>query len=122
MGEITTYSVFIPNWRPASLNELMGGSVRNKIRRKKADRKIITFYCCRLPKATAKRHVSLHIVLTGRQQEADPDAYYKSLLDGLVKCGMLVDDKGEYCSYGMPTYSRGTKEQAGTHITLEDIA
>lgn len=121
MGESTTYSVFIPQWRPASLNQLMTGKLRNRMRLKKSDRYIITFYCCRLPKAQGKRRVTLHIVLGTRMNAYDYDNAWKSLLDGLVKCGMLIDDKPGLVEQGALTYSRNPAEW-GTRITLEDIA
>lgn len=121
MGEITTYSVFIPQWRPASLNQLMNGKLRDRMRLKKSDRQIISFYCCRLPKATGKRRVTLHVVLGKRMNEYDYDNAWKSLLDGLVKCGALVDDRAEYVEQGALTYSRDW-DKWGTHIVLEDIA
>jgi len=120
---MTTHSIFIPNWRPKRLNELLSVHHMRQGRLKKADARMLQAYFAKFqtPKATGKRLVELHIILTGQQKQADPDAYWKSLLDGLVKCGQLVDDKPAFCSYAMPTYERGTKEQAGTRITLTDI-
>lgn len=111
----------IPNWRPANLNSLFRchWSVRN--RKKKADAQMIQAYAMAIPKATGKRRVGLHIVLHGSQQAADPDAYWKSLLDGLVKCSLLVDDSSQYCELSPPTYERGKKSYSGTTIILEDL-
>lgn len=121
MGE--QYQVFIPNWRPINLNAMFAKhwSKRNKAKKEDAKTIFAAIHEAKIPKATSKRHVGLHIALTGSQKEADPDAYWKSLLDGLVKCGALIDDSDTYCSFGMPTYERGTAEQAGTRITLTDI-
>jgi hypothetical protein len=45
-----------------------------------------------VPKATGRRHVSLHIVLKKGQRAGDLDSYFKSLRAALVHAGMLVDD------------------------------
>lgn len=110
--------IHIPQWRPATLNQLMGHwSKTHKL--KKSDRQIIAHYCKDTPKATGKRRVSLHISLKGRQQKADPDAYWKSLLDALVACGQLINDNDANVELGTVTYDR--EVQAGTVITLTEV-
>lgn len=116
-----THRIPIKRWRPASLNQLMSGHWRAKHRLKLADRELVGMYAVQagVPKAEGKRRVSLEIVLQGRQQEADPDAYWKSLLDALVYAGLLVDDSREWCELGAVTYSRG--DEGSTTIVLEDV-
>jgi len=113
------FSVTIPDWRPARINSLVGVHWAVAAKRKKLDRNLLSVYFQGKPKATTKRRVRLHIILTGRQKEADPDAQYKSLLDGLVKCGMLVDDSNQWCEITTPTYDRAL--QGSTTIMLEDV-
>lgn len=114
------HEIFIPNWRPASLNMLMTGKLKNRINLKKSDRQKIAQYCSDLPKQTHKRRISQHIVLGKGMREYDYDNAWKSLLDGLVKCGALVDDRALYVESGALTYERGS--QWGTTIIIEDIA
>lgn len=120
---MTTHSIFIPNWRPINLNAMFRKHWSQRNKAKKADALMLhgSFAEAKTPKATGKRLVEVHIILTGKQQQADPDAYWKSLLDGLVKCGQLVDDKGTFCETRDPTFEKGAKGQAGTRITLTDI-
>ena len=119
------HRIFIPNWRPVLDNVLTRGNRFGVNKLKQADRKMIAAYAAAdgTPKATGKRLVTLEITLTGRQQEADPMAYCKSLLDGLVKCGLLIDDTAEFCEWEPPTYQRAERgEEASTTIVLTPIA
>ncbi len=117
---MTTHRLFIPNWRPVSLNEIVG---RNKYaihRIKKNDREMVGTYAanCVIPKATGKRRVSLEIVLGPRQRQHDPDALFKVLLDSLKQCRRLVDDSPKWCELGAVTYRRDG--EPGTTIVLTD--
>lgn len=114
-----TITVTIPDWRPASLNQIMRGKIRDRIRFGKRDKHIVWAHFLSQPPATTKRRVSLHIVLTGRERPCDPDNAWKSVLDALVKCGMLVDDSNAWCEITTPTYDRALK--GSTTITLEDV-
>jgi hypothetical protein len=111
--------ITIPNWRPTSLNKLMRmhWAARNKL--VKADKALIAAYSIGKPKAEGKRRVSLHIVLSGRQRATDPDNNHKLINDGLVSCGMLVDDTVEFVEIGTVAFSRGNVTE--TIIKLEDL-
>lgn len=120
---MATHRFFVPHWRPSSLNSMIGRHWGVVAKLKRADRIMVGTYAKirDVPRATRKRQVSLEIVLCGRQQETDPDALYKSLLDSLVHARLLVDDSPKYCSLGPVSFARGTKEEAGTTIVLEDL-
>lgn len=117
------HRIVIPNWRPARDNELINCHWRTKHKRKSEDAQIVAAYCreAEVPHALDKRRVSLEIRLTAKQKEADPLAYCKSLLDALVNCRMLIDDKAEFMEWGGVTYSRGKPLVPGTTIILEDM-
>jgi hypothetical protein len=70
-------------------------------------------------KATGKRRVRLTVILGPRQRGGDPDAYHLSLLDALVRAGLLVDDSKEYVELEPTHYVRETKP--GCVIVLEDL-
>jgi hypothetical protein len=91
-------------------------------RRKKADAQMIAVYGRSIPKAVGKRRVDLEIILKPKQRGGDVDAYNKSLLDGLVRCGLLVDDNRQHVELSQPTYSRGTEKDWGARIVLEDVS
>lgn len=110
--------VFIRNWYPATLNE-MKGHWRKGAALKKRDRDIIWGYCQKLPKATGKRRVDLHLVLGKRRRERDYDNCWKSLLDALTHSDMLLDDRRAYVVQGEVTYSRDW-DNWGTRITLTE--
>jgi hypothetical protein len=112
-----TMILFLP-CQPPTLNQLMRGHIRTRIRLGKQFRAVVAGRW-RGPKATGKRRVSIEIVLGPRQRGADPDAFFKAVGDSLVKCGALKDDTRHGVEWGPVTYSRGPEQ--GTVIILEDI-
>jgi hypothetical protein len=110
----------IPGWHPTRLNNLFGHWVRCH-RLKKADRETVGLYArmVGIPRAKGKRRVSLVLTLAPRQRAADPDAWWKSVLDALVQAGLLVDDNRQGCELGSVTFRRG--RQRATTIILEDV-
>lgn len=112
--------VRIDGWHPATLNSLMHCHWATRNRMKKHDAALIaaSVLGADVPKAESRRRVSLEIVLGPRQRGADSDAYWKSVLDALVKCGALHNDNKEWCELGEVTYRRG--ERPGTVICLEN--
>jgi hypothetical protein len=116
---MTCYTLEIPRWYPATINQLMH-SVRGKIRLKKADREMIAGYVMakRIPRAEGKRRLSLHIVLGKGQRGAD--AYHKSLLDACKHAGLILDDSSRYVELAPVTFSRDWNGW-GTVIRLDDL-
>jgi hypothetical protein len=110
----------IPGWLPCRLNQLLG-HWRNRHRLKKADRETVGLYArmASIPHAKGKRRVSLVLTLAPRQRAADPDAWWKSVLDALVQADQLVDDNRQWCELGSVTFRRGREE--ATTIILEDV-
>jgi hypothetical protein len=117
-GAKGSWRITIPSWHPATVNELMR-SVRGRIRMKKADRAVIFENSHRVPVATGPRRVHLSITLGKGQRAADPDAYWKSLLDALVRCKLLVDDNRQNCVLDPVEFVRGKEPE--TTIELFDI-
>lgn len=114
------YKIFIPNWRPSTVNQLMNCHWAVASRMKKSDAGMLWRYCSYIPKAEKKRLIKIKIYLQGKQKEADPDAYWKSLLDGLVLNGLLVDDSSKWVEL-MPVEYEHHAITAGTEINLLDI-
>ncbi len=117
---MAAHRLTILGWHPTRLNRLLGHwGTRSK--RKRFDRDIIAVEAMRqgIPKATGKRRVGLRITLAPHCRGADPDAYWKSLLDALVMCGLLIDDNRQWVDLGPVTFDRNCIE--GTTITLEEI-
>ena len=88
------YEVTIEDWQPATVNELMA-SVKQRIRLKRRDRDFVNLYVKvrgGVPAATGKRKVGLRLTMAAGQRRCDVDAYWKSLLDALKFCGLIVDD------------------------------
>lgn len=113
--------LIIPNWHPARVNKLIGCHWATKNRLVRCDRRMIWGYSamCGMPIARGPRRVDLAITLAPRQRAADPDAYWKSTLDGLVCAKMLVDDNRQYVRLGNVTFDRGPERS--TTIVLTDI-
>jgi hypothetical protein len=116
-----TYKLRIENWHPATLNKLMRGSIKTRIRLSRVDRNMVCGYCFlnRMPVAQGPREVSLLLTLVGRDKEGDVDAYWKSTLDSLVEARMLIDDNRQYCRLGSVDFERGERRE--TVITLTEI-
>jgi hypothetical protein len=114
------YEVEIPDWLPATVNQLLRG-VRQRIRLKKSDRSIVGGYLlqARLPPPAGPRRVSLRLTLGPRDRPGDVDAYWKSTLDALVQAGALLGDDVRSCQLGAVEISRGGRRT--TTIILEDL-
>jgi len=112
----------IENWTPHTLNKLMGCHYRQAARYKASDTQVIGVYAKKTntPKAQGKRHMTLEVVKAGAGRLADPDAYFKSVLDALVRIGLLRDDSSHWVEWSQPIIRRG--KETKTIITLEDIA
>lgn len=117
-----TYTITIPQWHPATNNQLLEGRWQ-AAKYKRSDRSVVAYYSkkSKCPKAEGKRLVGLFIMLKKGQRGADVDAYHKSLLDALVKAEMLVDDNSNWAELSPVEFERGTESVWGTRITLTDI-
>lgn len=116
------YEIWIPGWRPTSLNRLMYAKVRDRIKLKANDSEIVGVFAhtCKVPKATCRRRVSLAITLGPRWRQFDDDNALKGILDGLVTCGRLVNDNATWCERGEIIWRPRGSGPCGTLITLED--
>lgn len=124
------WTVEIPDWHPIRTNELIGTHWKSVYKRKKEQHFLVAveFWKASVPPADSimdyglskkKRRVTLTIILGPGQRGGDPDAYWKVLLDSLVKCHVLVDDRKEWVELEPVQYERGKKP--ATIITLEDL-
>jgi len=115
------YILTIPDWAPTPLNKLLSAHWGTPAKRKKADARMIWAYAAsaQIPKATGKRSVELTITLAPRQRAADPDAYFKSGCDALVRCGLLTDDNRQGVELLPVRFKRG--ERKATRIVLRDL-
>lgn len=121
MSETKSYTIAIPDWRPRSLNELMGMHFMRRWRTKWMDRDLVHAYVVayRIPAARDKRRVSLDIELIRPDRVMDPDNVWKHLLDHLVSCGALVDDDPDHVELGTVRQAWGSRRQ--TTIILEEL-
>jgi Holliday junction resolvase RusA-like endonuclease len=117
---VKVWSMEIPDWRPAALNELMGNHGKAG-RLKRADRDVVIGYARlrRIPAALAKRRVSLTITLPKGQRRWDIDAFQKSTLDACKHAGIIVDDRDLWVEWGGVKYERGIG--LSTSIIIEEI-
>lgn len=121
-GSSGPWEIMIPKWHPALINHMTEAHHMRIYRRKQADKRqlYITLLAYRIPPASTPRRLTLTLTYRRGQTACDPDAPFKSLLDGLVGIGALVDDSPEWLDleklrYGEPG---GRRE---TLIRLEDI-
>lgn len=117
---LARHTLWVPHWHPAPLNQLVGHRMKAG-RLKKTDRDMVAAYALlqRTPKASGKRRVQLEIVLGKGQRKHDPDAFFKSLLDALVKAELLVDDSDRWVVCDPVVYSRG--REWGSRIVLVEM-
>lgn len=117
---VATWRVEIPDWHPARLNQLLRNRwVRRDLRQ--LDDDMVAAYCrlAEVTRATLRRRVSLEITLTPRQRGADPDCWWKSVLDALVNCGAIRDDSVRWVELGAVVVRKGKRRQ--TIILIEDV-
>lgn len=117
---MTLHTLRLTGWVPASVNSLFGHWARRQ-RKKRFDRDMVALEALAqaVPMATGKRRVTVRIEVSGRAGVPDPDNVLKSLLDALVRSGLLVDDSGDWCELAGVTVTRG--QQTVTVVTLEDV-
>lgn len=118
--ELSWY-LFIPAWRPPSLNELLAMHWAKRGRIKKAAYELVGMLAmlAGIPKALGKRAVRLDIRLDKGMKRYDDDNAKKVILDALVKNGLLKNDSPTWLRDDGITWSRGS--DWGTAIYLADL-
>src|SRR4051794_30798006 len=106
----TCYRITIPAWIPPTVNELLRGTRRDRIRLAKEARQLVGGYAlqAQVPPASCKRRVRLVIILPRGRRFPDVDAPFKSTLDALVACGVLRNDSHVWAELAPVRYVRGT--------------
>ena len=119
---MAVFTLTIPNWHPAKINELYAGHWTQRARLKRADCEVVATYArlAAIPSATGKRRVGLVLTLAPHQRAGDPDGYWKALLDALVKSSLLLDDNRQAVELADVAFVRGQDRQ--TEIHLEDMS
>jgi Holliday junction resolvase RusA-like endonuclease len=117
------HRIVIPNWQPARLNQFADKSWHVRSRLKAADKNMVAHYARQADVAPpeGRRKVSLVVVLRKGQRAPDTDAYWKSLLDALVKAGVLIDDNRNGCLTGDVEFQRSRDDGCETTIIVEDV-
>lgn len=120
MPATTAFTLSVP-LPPPTLNSLMRGKRRDRIRLSKEFRRAVGLAALadQIPRATGKRRVTITVILGPRQRGADPDAFFKSTGDALKHAGLLMDDDRHGVEWAPVQYERG--EHPACRITLEDI-
>jgi Holliday junction resolvase RusA-like endonuclease len=114
------YELFIPGWRPVSVNRLIGFHF-GKIKKLKDKDKVAlaaSFLVSGIPRAKGRRRVGMTLFFPGKSKRGDSDNYNKSARDAMVACGMIVDDSDKWAVFTEPVLAEGKK---ATLISLEDL-
>lgn len=118
---MATHVLRIPGWRPTLTNILLRMHWKARNRALKDDAAIIwaEAYSQGIPKATGKRRMVQVIQSVGNRRPPDDDATLKSLQDGLVKAGLLIDDSSKWLEVGPTRHEVATKP--GIYVELTDL-
>lgn len=110
----------IPGYLPKSLNRLLREhfSARMRETRRAAEHFTLAALLAKVTPPSGKRKVSLVFTAKGGKLP-DPDNLLKTVLDGLVKAGVLIDDSADYCVLGEVRVVPG--EHPKTMAIVEDI-
>jgi Holliday junction resolvase RusA-like endonuclease len=118
------YVIEIPDWHPTPLNKLLHAHWGTAAKLKRADREMVWVYVKApgksIPNDRVKRSVELTITLSPKQRACDGDAYWKTVLDALVKAHALWNDSPAWCELLPVRFERG--ERKATRIELRDLA
>lgn len=116
---MSTHVLTIDDWRPVGLNLLLRSHWGKRARLKRLDRETVAVHALaqRVPRATARRRVSVSVEC--HKTPPDADNLLKSLLDALTACGLIIDDSPAWCELGAVAVARGARDR--TIVTLEDL-
>ena len=118
LGGPGPWRIEIQGWHPTLLNRLAGASIGHQTGIKRADAKQLYSHLLGVvPEAKGRRLVRLTLVYRRQCDWPDRDNVWKSLLDGLVKIGALVDDGPEWVEADRPVFDVGGK---ATILEMED--
>lgn len=117
------FVVFVADWHPAPLNSFVGSNHMKAARLKKRDAGIVcgALWAAGVTRAICRRRLELVIHLGPGQRGCDPDAYFKSLNDGLQLCGALVQDSRHGVELPPVEFAKGSGGM-GTTIILTDLS
>lgn len=119
-GERGPWTCTVPGWLPANLNQYLRQhwSQVSKAKKETAETILVACIADRIPRATRKRKVSVRLSIPKGRRPPDEDNIQKSLRDGLVRAGALVDDSHEWCETGPFEVVVG---KLATIVILEDV-
>jgi hypothetical protein len=116
------WEVAIEGWNPTTINQLTKrGNHFTAAKAKRSDALILgqSLRAAGVSRAQGKRRVGLTIILGPRMRGSDPDAYHKSLLDGMQLAGALSGDDRKRVEILPVTYRKGKVK--GSVVLVEDV-
>lgn len=117
--EARSWKFTIPAFLPPSGNRLLQMHWGKRTRYKQACYDLVAYYGRDIPKAKSKRMVLITMVRFGQRKKLDTDNARKIVGDGLVKCGLLMDDGPDFATFAEPVQVRG--EGCSTTIQLLEV-
>jgi hypothetical protein len=118
---VTTHRLVLDGWRPWPLNRLLRMHWAARGRALRGDAAVVAAEALRqgVPRAAGRRRVSLTVLHRKGRGRPDGDALWKSTLDALVGCGLLLDDGPAYCELGPVGYAAAGRR--GLVVVLQDV-
>jgi hypothetical protein len=115
------YTLTLPDWRPPSKNELFRGKLAVRMRLQYEAAELVRAYALQqgIPPAAGPRKVSVRFTYPPGRRWHDRDAFFASLLDCLVRAGLLTGDTPREVRLGIWEFKNGEKQI--TTIRLRDL-
>jgi Holliday junction resolvase RusA-like endonuclease len=121
------WTLYIPGWIPTPLNKLMGHwGARG--RRKAHDLEMLSTAVKvhdgipQQQEGGGVRQVDILVLLPKGKRAFDPDALFKSTMDGLVHTGVLYNDSHRYVRVGRTIFAKWQEPEPATYITIQELA
>jgi hypothetical protein len=114
------HTITIPDWLPPTLNQIMRGKLRTRMQLCRQCHKTIRSYglAQKIPRATAKRRLTIKLTFGPGKRMCDPDSPLKAVADALVRAGLLRGDRYNDVEHMPVVFNRGPK--SATILVLED--
>lgn len=109
----------IPGRMPPTLNQLMRGKIKVRIRLGREWREVVREHAVGMRPAVGKVRATIYVMLPKAVRAVDPDSLFKALGDSLVSARLLRGDSHLWVEWGKVQFLRC--EHLCTVVVLEEV-